>query len=156
MISTQGPESCFEFVVPGEPAAWCVYTRRGPPSPGFEAMQVWQTLIQAAVINKYGRPLLNGPVALEVTFFRTLPGHAPKTKDKWLRRCWKQVGKRPDRSNYLKAFEDALTGILLKDDSLIVMGDTKKWFAGPGEPARTWCKVTPLEERLLAQTEAHT
>ena len=32
-------DSSFEFVVLGEPAAWCVYTRRGPPSPGFEAMQ---------------------------------------------------------------------------------------------------------------------
>ena len=134
----------FEFVVLGEPAAWCVYTRRGPPSPGFEAMQVWQALIQAAVINKYGRPLLDCPVELEVRFFRTLPGPTPQTKKTWLRRCWKQVGKRPDRSNFLKAFEDALTGVLIKDDSLIVTGITTKWFAGLGESARTWCKVTPL------------
>lgn len=136
----------FEFVVLGEPAAWCVYTRRGPPSPGFASMQVWQTLIQAAVINKYGRPLLDCPVELEVRFFRTLPGPTPKTKKTWLRRCWKQVGKRPDRSNFLKSFEDALTGVLVKDDSLIVTGSTAKWFAGPGEPPRTWCKVTPLKQ----------
>ena len=134
----------YEFVVDGEPVPWAVYTRRGKPSPGFESMKAWQAQIQTTVLQKYGRPLLTRPVQMDVTFFRTLPGPAPKSHATWLRRCWKQVGKRPDRTNILKAFEDGLNGILFTDDAIVVSGSTKKSFARPQEKPRTWCKVTPL------------
>ena len=135
--------SVYEVVVPGEPCPWTVYTRRGEPSPGFVAMQAWQESIRAAIIEKYGRPMLTGPLELEVVFWRRLPKPWPKRMT--AQRRMKAATKRPDRTNYLKALEDALNGVLIVDDSQVVSGSTSKATAAPSEAPYTWFKLTVLE-----------
>ena len=137
----------YALEIEGEPAAWCVYTKRGPPPIGFEKMQAWQEQIRAAVIQKYGRPLLDHAVTMNVVFYRTLPGPRPKSLATWERRCNVALTKRPDRTNLLKALEDGLIGTLLKDDSVVVAGTTLKWFAMPGTKPRTTVRVIPCLTR---------
>jgi len=138
----------YELRIEGQPVPWAVYTRRGEPSRGFLAMKAWQQQIQAAVIEKYGAPRLTDPVRLDVSFFRELPGDTPKNFTTWERRCQKQCVKKPDRTNFFKALEDGLNGVLLSDDSIVVSGETTKWFAPIGTGPYTLVRVTliPFKE----------
>ena len=135
--------SVYEVVVPGEPCPWTVYTRRGEPSPGFIAMQAWQETIRAAIIAKYGRPMLTGPLALDVTFFRSLAKPWPKVLS--YQRMMTAQTKRPDLTNYLKALEDSLSGVLIKDDSQIIRTTAGKGIGLPLRESYTEFKLTVLE-----------
>ena len=135
----------YELTVPGQPVPWSVFTRRGPPSNTFQAMQAWQETIRGAVIQKYGRPLLKVPVRLECVFFLALPGPPPKAQATWRRRMRKQIVKRPDVTNYLKAAEDGLKGTLLEDDCYVVWAVAKKWVASLGYLPYTQITVAKLE-----------
>ena len=96
------------FEVEGNPAPWCVYTRRGKPSLQFQHMVAWQAQIQAAAKVAWGsRPLLTGDVWLGIVFYD------PKAH-------------RHDRDNLQKAFSDALQGIIYKNDVQVVAGETAK------------------------------
>lgn len=83
--------------VKGEPAPWTTWPKRGKPPLGFQKMVAWQLQIQAAAKVAWGgKPLLTGPVHLSFVFYTQ-------------RGCG-------DLSNYVKAAEDALQGIVLKND----------------------------------------
>ena len=90
------------FEVKGDPAPWSVYTKRGKPSLSFQKMQSWQAQIQAAAqVAMAGREMLKPPVALKCVFYL-----AP-------RKGKEQEG---DTTNLFKAAEDAIQGIVFKND----------------------------------------
>ena len=60
-------------------------------------------------------------------------------------RRMKAAIKRPDLTNYLKSFEDSLTGVLIKDDALITRTTAGKNTAAPSEAPYTKFKLTVLE-----------
>ena len=133
--------------IPTEPVPWTVYTRRGPPPPGFERMQTAQAFIQVFLRYAWGnRPPLEGPVGLDVLCFRTLPKSAPRQTKNLAAWMPKHIITRPDATNYLKMAEDACQGILFLDDGQVVDGRRGKWFAPPGQPGciliRVWEIVT--------------
>ena len=135
----------YELTVPGQPVPCSVFTRRGPPSNTFQAMQAWQETIRAAVIQKYGRPLLKVPVRLECVFFLGLPGPAPKRQSTWGRRMRQEIVKHRDTTNYLKAAEDALKGTLLEDDCYVIWVVGKKWVAPLGQQPYTHITVATVD-----------
>ena len=135
----------YHLNIPGQPVPWSVYTRRGPPSNTFLAMQAWQETIRAAVIQKYGRPLLKVPVRLECVFFLALPGLPPKSQVTWERRMRKEIVKHRDTTNYLKACEDALKGTLLEDDCYVVITSATKWVAPLGQEPYTQITVATVD-----------
>lgn len=93
--------------------------------------------IVAAELMK-GRDLFAGPLSLDVTFYRPRPkGHYGAHGVK--KSAPKYPITRPDRTKLLRPLEDALTGVLWRDDSQIVDGNTKKRY---GEPARVEIKVS--------------
>lgn len=76
----------------------------------------------------HGKPL-EGELSLKVTFFR--PVQKSLSKIERVRRvsgAHRPVVK-PDLSNYLKSFEDALNGLLWADDALIVHEETDKFYS---------------------------
>jgi len=91
-----------------------------------------------------GRPLLTGPVRLDVEFGMPRPkthylGDKPPTPKKYLP-LFKTTTK--DRTKLLRALEDGLTGAILEDDALVVAGETWKFYSlVPGALIR----ITPLE-----------
>ena len=112
------------FMVLGHPAPWSVYTRRGKPSLSFQNMQSWQAQIQAAAkVAWAGRPLLAGPVKLDVVFYDA-------------------KAHRHDRTNLLKAFEDAIQGIIFKNDVQVTEGTTRKEYRSDGYTV-AWVEEVP-------------
>ena len=133
----------YKIRVMGEPVPWTVYTRRGKPPAAFERMQAWQEAIRGAIIEEYGRPMLDCAVSVDVVFARLLPGEAPKTKAAYLRRAQAAIKRKPDVGNYLKAAEDALQDVLLCNDSQIVETHGRKIIVPFEEQARgPWSVLT--------------
>tara|TARA_Y100000310_G_scaffold242751_1_gene246961 strand:+ start:244 stop:669 length:426 start_codon:yes stop_codon:yes gene_type:complete len=136
-----------EFVIHGPPAQWTVYIKdKGPPSPGFKRMKVWQAEIQAIFKEEWTREPLEGPVELDTEFYRprgkTCPTHQERAINRWLD---KHLLSRPDVTNYRKACEDACNGILFYDDSQVVGGKMKKRYAPQYSEGYTVIKIREVE-----------
>ncbi len=137
------------FEVPGEPVPWTVYTRRGPPPPGFLAMQAWQEQIQAHMRHRWGnREPLSGPVTLYAAFYRGWPRSAPQKDGGAISRWYnKHIIMKPDTTNYLKAFEDALIGIVFLDDAQTLDIRGHKDYASPGVSGYTVVTIDIAPQR---------
>lgn len=103
----------------------------------------WQRAVAyaaGAVMN--GQALLDRPVRLTLRFYVTRPaGHFTTTgalSAHGRRHPFPDV--RPDLTKLTRAVEDALTGIVLRDDARVVQQDVAKLW---GEPARLEVEVEP-------------
>lgn len=98
----------------------------------------WKQAIAAAARDAYEGDLLDGPLRVVIRFFR------PRPKGHFGKRGMSKAGMesvapttKPDVLKLARAVEDALTGVVWRDDSQIVCELlSKDW----GEPAR--CEVT--------------
>ena len=136
-----------EFVIHGPPQQWTVYVKdKGPPSPGFKRMKLWQAEIQELFKQEWLREPLEGPIELDTEFYRprgkTCPTHQERAIGRWLD---KHILSRPDVTNYRKACEDACNGILFYDDSQVVGGKMKKRYAPQYSEGYTVIKVREVE-----------
>ena len=132
-----------EFVIHGPPQQWTVYVKdKGPPSPGFKRMKLWQAEIQELFKQEWMREPLEGPIELDTECYRprgkTCPTHQERAIGRWLD---KHILSRPDVTNYRKACEDACNGILFYDDSQVVGGKMKKRYAPQYSEGYTVIKV---------------
>jgi Holliday junction resolvase RusA-like endonuclease len=97
----------------------------------------WKAEVRAVAVEAMGRrPLIEGPIHLEVVFLRPRPrGHFNARGD--LNAAGRRMTyptTKPDRTKLLRGLEDALTGLVWRDDAQVVAGNAwKDW----GEPART-------------------
>jgi len=106
-------------------------------------MQVYQFEIQRALNEIWsGYPPFTGHLKLDFTFARQVPLNALKKEPG--RTKWKQehIMKRPDVTNYQKAAEDAMKGIVFDDDSQVVSVSSKKKYTEEG--GYTWIIITAL------------
>ena len=129
--------------IDGDPVPWAVYTRQGKPSTGFLNMQTYQDEIRLGLKELWrGYPPLTGHLLLDFTFAREVPLSALKKEPG--RTKWKQehIIKRPDVTNYQKAAEDAMKGIVFNDDSQVVSVSSKKKYTESG--GYTWISITAL------------
>lgn len=130
----------FELKIPGNPAPWCVYIKRGPPPIGFQHMRAWQQQIQFYLSAEWGdREPLSGPVCLDIELFLPWPDSAPQKQAKAIETWyWKHLAMKPDRTNLFKAFEDACQKILFHGDQQVVRGEARKDILRP--TVYTQCK----------------
>jgi Holliday junction resolvase RusA-like endonuclease len=89
-----------------------------------------------------GKEPVDGALAVSICIFRSIPKSFTKAK-----RAAALSGKlrpttRPDMSNYIKGIEDALNGIVWKDDSCIV---------GYCEPFGKWYSDDPRAEVIVSK-----
>jgi Holliday junction resolvase RusA-like endonuclease len=68
------------------------------------------------------------PISLAVTVYLS----PPKMPKKWIGK--KHPSKRPDLSNFIKSVEDALTGVVWRDDAQIVEMHARKQYAWDTPP----------------------
>lgn len=104
----------YEITIVGEPAPWTVWTRKAHPPKSYGRMLVYQGAIQDAV-REAEVPMLEGPIWLSFSFQRGTPEQGMADE------AWQARGilKRPDLTNYIKAAEDALKGLVFKDDAQV-------------------------------------
>jgi Holliday junction resolvase RusA-like endonuclease len=113
--------------------------------------KTWRADIQAAAREAYDGPLLDGALDILVTFYRARPKshyRTGKNADLLKDSAPRYPTARPDATKLLRAVEDALTGIIWVDDSLIVSQHAFKRFADDGRPkvkvevrpAQTWSR----------------
>jgi len=129
------------IIVPGEPRPWTVWAKRGPKPDGFVRMEVWQAQIQAAVRAGFSNEPLSGPLQMETVFVRGYPDSAPKTPSAQVRWSEKHILTKPDLTNYQKACEDALIGLLFHDDNQVVQHNSSKTYGYPGKEPYTIIEV---------------
>jgi len=83
----------------------------------------WEEAIRAAALEHRPEKLLDGPLALEATFYRLKPKSKPK---KYL-----YPDTKPDLDNLIKSVKDALEGIIYTNDSRIVDEVVRKRYGDP-------------------------
>lgn len=146
--------SLIRFFVPGIPKtagskrAIPIFARKGDKSSWRGNVVVddnkkgkdWRGDIQAVAKRAYdGDPIL-GPLKLELTFVMPRPGYHFGTKGlKPNAPFWPQV--KPDVIKLARAVEDALTGILWRDDAQICQEPLQKHY---GEKPGVLVELTPL------------
>jgi Holliday junction resolvase len=84
-------------------------------------VRAWAELVAEAAGHVAGEGLLVGPIALEIAFYLPRPQSLP-------RRVIHHV-KKPDLDKLIRATNDALTGVLYRDDSQIIEIRAHKGYA---------------------------
>lgn len=92
-------------------------------------LDTWRRSIVDAVHRQVGEEieLMTGPLRLSASFRLPRPAGLPKTKRTW------PIGQRSgDSDKFLRCLGDAITGVLIDDDSRIVDARVTKDWANPG------------------------
>lgn len=103
------------------------YTPKGWKRPiltdATKNLKAWSASVTEAALEAKGdRPPLEGPVALEVSFFLLRPASAPKRVT--------VPTKKPDLDKLLRALKDGITRAgIYRDDSQVVVVQARKHFA---------------------------
>lgn len=132
------------FTVPGEPVGkgrHRTVARKGKGGKSYlanitpEKTATYESTVALfAAQEMAGRPLLEGALFLEVEAFYARPkSHPKKNPPMW-------VTKKPDASNVLKAIEDALNGVVYRDDAQIAHAViVRRYGDAPGVNIRVAC-----------------
>jgi crossover junction endodeoxyribonuclease RusA len=138
------------FFVPGIPAPQGSHKAFMPRGARFPVItddnahtRPWRAMV-ALVGSQHGSgDLLEGALTLTAKFYLPRPRTLPKRIT--------EPTRKPDLSKLIRAIEDALTGVLWKDDPQVVLTIAKKLYGSPG------CEITikPVEvERGEDATQA--
>lgn len=104
----------------------------------------WRAEVRHVARAAYEGPLLTGPVEACFVFYKARPAaHFRTGRNSSLLRAAapEHPTSRPDALKLARAVEDALTGVIWRDDSQVVHLHAHKAF---GEPERCEIEITPL------------
>jgi len=112
----------------------------------------WQANVARAAAEQYTGELLDGPLAVEMTFYRARPGgHFGTGRNAHRVKPSAPIApvSRPDALKLARAVEDALEGVVYRNDAQIVEESlAKRW----GEPER--CEIAVYRMGNVAAPEA--
>jgi Holliday junction resolvase RusA-like endonuclease len=94
-----------------------------------EKCKNYKAYVRILAANAYEGPVLDEPMSLRLTVFRLPPMNWGKAKTADALRGKLRPTSKPDLSNLLKGIEDALTGIVWRDDSRVVEISLSKWYS---------------------------
>lgn len=123
------PDLSIAFHVPGRPAPQGSkrHVGRGILIESSKAVGPWRERVALAAHGVMaGRPLISDAVVVRLAFVMPRPQSAPK-------RSTPAASKRPDIDKLVRAVLDAITDVVLTDDSLIVDLRATKRLAESGE-----------------------
>jgi Holliday junction resolvase RusA-like endonuclease len=110
----------------------------------------WRIAVVAAARDVYRGPLLDGPLSLRVLFrFPRLKGHLGKRG--LLPSAPPYPATKPDATKLLRSLEDALTGVVWRDDGQVVEQWVAKVFGEPAGAIVVIDSAPPGLERFSAQ-----
>lgn len=132
------------FVVPGKPQAQ--QRARATSINGKirmydpEASANFKQLVAYSAIPYRPAALLECPLTLTLDICRIVPKGFSKQKTKDAIGGMIRPSTKPDCSNYLKGIEDALNGLIWRDDSQLVSVIVRKWY---GVRPGTFIRIEP-------------
>ena len=143
------------FFVPGIPATAGSKTgfynpkaKRVIMAPANKRQKPWMAVVRLAATEAYSGPPLTGPIAYEFWFYLPRPrSHfgSGKNSDKLKTSAPAYPTTKPDLTKMVRAVEDALTGVLWKDDSQVVSQRVvKRYHDHPGKPG-VWVWASEVE-----------
>ncbi len=91
----------------------------------------WMTTVKVFALQAYRGPLLTGPIRMSIAFYFLRPkSHYRTGNNAGTLKLSAPICHitRPDRTKILRGTEDAMKGIIFKDDSQIVTGLTTKLY----------------------------
>jgi Holliday junction resolvase RusA-like endonuclease len=100
-------------------------------TPASKKTKPWMGLVAASAKEAYSGPLLTRPIWLSIEFRFCRPkGHYGTGKNAGTLKSSapKHCLVKPDRTKCLRSTEDALVGIIFRDDSQVVSGPTTKVY----------------------------
>lgn len=106
-------------------------------APANKRQKPWMSHVQACALDHYSGPPITGPVALTLIFSMPRPkSHfgTGKNAEKLKEASPQYHTKKPDLTKLLRAVEDALTGIMWKDDSQVCEFSCLKEYVENGYP----------------------
>lgn len=149
--------SAVEFVVYGDPqtaGSKRAFTRRGGRgvivTDDNKNLKEWQRLVADAARSERPDRLLDGPLRLHIRFYMARPkGHLGTGRNAGTVRpgAPQLPSTRPDTSKLVRAVEDALKGIVWRDDGQIAQLAALKLYAEPGDQPRCEVAIDPCPFR---------
>lgn len=99
--------------------------------------KIWREVCQKTAKLHYQGPLIEEAMDVDMIFFLPRPKNHFNSKGGLKKSApWRHIVK-PDKTKLGRAVEDAMTGVIWKDDSRVVSGDTSKaygpWDESSGE-----------------------
>ena len=122
-----------KFFVPGKAAPGGSKTYfKGNMAPANKNTKPWMAVVSAYAREAYGGELLTGPLFCSMEFRRLRPKGHYRTNGTL---CLKGQANpypttMPDLTKLVRATEDALTGIIFRDDSQVVKQEMSKVYVG--------------------------
>lgn len=111
----------------------------------------WRALVASAAQDALdGRAQLHGPLMLEIDFYVARPaGHygSGRNRDQVRPGAPRLPAVRPDVTKLIRAVEDALTGLVWRDDAQIVIQLARKRY---GTPERADVLITQVADHAMA------
>jgi Holliday junction resolvase RusA-like endonuclease len=89
--------------------------------------------------------LIEGPILLEVSVFRSIPKSFSKKKASEAIEGKVRPVTRPDADNFVKSIKDALSKVIWKDDSQVVSMIVHKWYS---DSPRVEVKVDQIQTEV--------
>lgn len=115
--------------------------------------RTWKQHVAQAAGAEYDGELMQGPVILEVTFFQPRPkGHYGTGRNEGVVKdsAPEYPAIKPDTTKLVRGTEDAMTGVVYRDDSQVVDLIAKKRY---GAPARCEITVRPKPQTRIGDSD---
>lgn len=112
-----------------------------------EADKEWKARVATEARIVWNKPPLDCPLVMNITFFMPIPVAMKRTGR---RIAGASHVKRPDLSNLLKGVEDALNGIVYRDDSLLHQIWMHKCYS---DNPRTWIEIVQDQDNAVIPKE---
>jgi Holliday junction resolvase RusA-like endonuclease len=132
-ISERGGTTLIEFTIPG-PAV-----PQGRPRAGRNGRKIvmydpkeskeYKRYVSLIARQHAPKTLLEGPLSVRMKIYREIPKSTTKKDRALIFEGIKRPITKPDGTNYAKGIEDALNGIIYKDDSQIVDLQVQKYYS---------------------------
>jgi len=142
-----------QYVIPGDPTPWQAHKGYGKKSysPKYceKKRAQWELFIQHAKAKGgliSSKELIDRPIRIDFLFCMPIPKSKPKILKQVKNGEEVYHSSKPDLTNLKKFSEDALKGIVIKDDNINVEGFAKKIYSLTPQTIITISELCPISK----------
>ena len=124
--ATHGAKDVFVITLPMVPRPWTA--PRVCRTHSYSKHSKTKKAMQVALKGAYTGPLISSALICDISFYMPIPSSMPKHLRERALKGLLRPSNKPDRTNMAKLAEDALEGIVIENDKLIVGGNVQKFY----------------------------